>query len=268
MAFSALLPSRGWSQAPSPESKFEIASVKMTKAGGEGRSGGLEPGGRFTVTGFTLRELIGFAYASEGRPRIGSQLSGGPVWVDKDQFDIDARAAGLGAENSNGAAGAASQADMRAIDLIRAMLRSLLIERFHVAVHEETRQMPSYTLTMVKDGVMGPQLHRTDTPCAPDSIEMCGGFQILAPGRVTGRKVPVKMVAGMLGQLAQEAGGDNRPVTDATGLTGNVDLDLNWTPDGASIFTAIQEQLGLKFVSARAPVSVLVIDHADHPTPN
>src|SRR5204863_1088800 len=108
---------------------------------------------------------------------------------------------------------------------------------------------------------------KTEVSCTPESTELCGGFEMLGPGKIRGHIVPMKLVAGMLGQRAQEAG-DGRPVTDATGLAGNVDLDLTWSPDGASIFTVIQEQLGLRLVSGRAPASVLVVDRADHPTTN
>jgi uncharacterized protein (TIGR03435 family) len=261
---------------------FEVASVKVSKGGDVGFHGGLEPGGRFTVTGMTLRELIGFAYSIGGRPRNGSEISGGPAWIDTEQFDIEARAAGLGAENSNAAAGAASSADLQAVDKVRSMVRTLLADRFHVVVHEETRQLPSYSLTLSKPGTLGPRLHVTDVSCAPlsndsppaapdDGKAGCGGFRMLGPGRLTGHVVSMKMLAGMIGgQLAAESGGDSRPVTDATGIIGHVDVDFNWTPEqaGASIFTAVQEQLGLTLVSSRAPVQVLIIDRADHPTEN
>jgi uncharacterized protein (TIGR03435 family) len=259
-----------WAQTLQPA--FEVASIKVSKGVEPGLHGGLEPGGRFTVNGITLRELIGFAYPSDGgRPRNGSEISGGPAWLGTDQIDIDARAAGLGAENSNVAVGAASQADLQAIDRVRLMMRSLLADRFHVAVHEETRQLPSYSLMLVKAGVLGPQLHQTSVSCTRESTDGCGGFHMLGPGRRSGHVVSMKMLAGMIGgQLAAESGGDNRPVTDATGISGNVDVEFNWTPEqaSASVFTAIQEQLGLKLVSSRAPVQVLIIDRADHPTEN
>jgi uncharacterized protein (TIGR03435 family) len=251
---------------------FEVVSIKVSKGVDAGLHRGLQPGGRFTIDGITLRELIGFAYPADGgRPRNGSEISGGPAWLDADQFDIDARAAGLGAENSNAAVGAASQEDLQAINVVRLMVRSLLADRFHVAVHEETRQLPSYSLMLVKAGVLGPQLHQTSVSCTRQSTDGCGGFQMLGPGKRRGHVVTMKMVAGMIsGELAAESAGDSRPVIDATNITGNVDVEFSWTPEptGPSLFTAIQEQLGLKLVGSRAPVQVLIVDRADHPTEN
>jgi uncharacterized protein (TIGR03435 family) len=177
-----------------------------------------------------------------------------------------------------------------------AMGRALLTERFKLIVHYETRELPIYALVMARtDGRIGPQLHPVEVDCiaqraaqraavgsAPPSpgslppIPPCFIGQF--PGNWTGLAVTMSQVASALQ-------GD-RLVVDRTGLSGQFDLTLSYTPDqmpsqgpppgapplppidpnGPSIFTALQEQLGLKLESTKGPVDVLVIDHVEHPS--
>jgi uncharacterized protein (TIGR03435 family) len=182
------------------------------------------------------------------------------------------------------------------------MLRTLLADRFKLAVHNENREMPIFALVVAHaDGKLGPQIHQSATDCdalrgagrgrgapsgppAPNERPQCGIR--MAPGNM--------LVGGStLAQFANSIGGFvGRIVVDHTGLTGAYDFDLKWTPDvirvenrppgapdplingvpidpnGPSIFTAVQEQLGLKLDSQMGPVAVLVIDRVEHPIEN
>jgi uncharacterized protein (TIGR03435 family) len=266
---------------------FEVASVKPNKSG-EAQLAGImfPPGGRFMARNATLRELILAAYG-EAIPLHDSQIVGGPVWVNSDRFDIDAKAA---SEPPPGAVGPPP--------LMFAMLRTLLRERFKLSAHLQTREMPIYALVMARsDGRLGPQLRQSDVDCdavratrarggppqppAAGEAPLCGS--IAGPGRLTARAATLVALAGWyLSGIA------NRIVIDRTGLTGVFDWTLEWSPEalpqplrasgapptppgdpnGPSIFTALQEQLGLKLESARGPVDVLVIDSVQQPTPD
>jgi uncharacterized protein (TIGR03435 family) len=166
----------------------------------------------------------------------------------------------------------------------------MLADRFRLTVHNETRQLPVYALVVARrDRRLGPQLHKVEIDCAAEyenargrvppepGKAACGGFTGRGPGRMTGHAVTMSMLATSF------PGSVGRIVVDRTGLGGVFDLDLTWLPeqmpqraeppsnaplpaDGPSIFTAVQEQLGLKLDSQRSPVDVLVIDRAEHPT--
>jgi uncharacterized protein (TIGR03435 family) len=268
----------------------------------------MQPGGRFTATGVTLRMLIGIAYGTP-QPLPNSQMLGGPKWIESDRFDVVAKAEG----------------DVQPGPEARSsMLRALLADRFKLAVHNESRELPIYALAKSRsDGKLGPQLSPATVDCAalaaargrggappPGSADGAGvpGRGPVARGGAIGPGGPGFDAAGrpicgtMVGPATITAGGQTiaqlatllsgrlgRPVVDRTGLTGTFDLTLTWTPDqipqgqpgppppgapplppidpnGPSIFTAVQEQLGLKLESAKGPVDVLVIDRAEHPT--
>ena len=175
------------------------------------------------------------------------------------------------------------------------MMQSLLAERFKLAAHTETRQLPIYTLMLAKaDGRPGPQLRPSTTDCealrgqgrgrgsappGPGERPPCG--MAMGPGRLISGSTPLSQLIAALSQAVR------RVVIDRTNLKGNFDIDLIWTPDqmpagwpppgvnvpaidpnGPSIFTALQEQLGLKLESQTGPVDVLVIDHVEQPTPD
>ena len=275
-----------------PGPAFEVASVKPNTSRDGERGLDLSPGGRFTATYATLRDLITLAYQlPTGHLRHDSQIVGGPGWINSDRFDIVAKAdpspAGSVADRP---AGAVRPRDVDAIDQFRLTLRKLLADRFRLTVHNETRQLPVYALVLARrDRRLGPQLHKVEIDCAAQyenargpappapGTAACGGFTGLGPGRMTGHAVTMSMLATSF------PGSVGRVVVDRTGLGGVFDLDLTWLPeqtpqraepppnaplpgDGPSIFTAVQEQLGLKLDSQRSSVDVLVIDRAEHPT--
>jgi uncharacterized protein (TIGR03435 family) len=255
---SAQAPTSGDGHGPA----FEVASVKPNKSGDVQALMFPQPGGRFTATNVTLRSLIIGAYQLQD-----SQLSGGPDWLDRDRFDIAAKAGGDPSP-----------------DQFVAMLQTLLSDRFKVALHHEARVVPIYALLLARrDGRLGPRLRPSDAKCGaaastyfpvvpdPSAPPPCGDFR-MGPGSLVARGMTMARLAGL---LAPRVG---RVVVDATALSEAFDIELDWTPDqlqqtdnpqpndAPSLFTALQEELGLKLESTRGPVDVLVIDRAERPT--
>jgi uncharacterized protein (TIGR03435 family) len=254
---------------------FEVASVKPNKSGDSPGILGAQPGGRFTATNQTLRFLIRNAYQVQD-----FQIAGAPDWIASDRFDIVAKA--------NGNPPIAAPVGQAGPMLV--MLRSLLADRFKLVVHHEMRDLPIYALVLASsDRRLGAQLRPVAVDCAAVAAARARGGPLPPPpqpnerltcgmrfgaGRISGGALQLSQVANILSQSVQ------RVVMDRTGLVGAFDVDLTWTPDqlssGAaaasidpnrpSIFTAVQEQLGLKLESTKGPVDVLVIDHVEHPT--
>jgi uncharacterized protein (TIGR03435 family) len=246
---------------------FDVASVKVNHSGARTtRIASPRGTGRFDVTNAMVHTLILNAYGLQD-----FQLTGGPAWISDTRFDIAARTSpGTSRED------------------ISAMLRSLLVERFHLATHREPREMPTYTLTLArKDGRVGPQLKTSPTPCPAATPAAQGPPPVSPSGQVLCgiSMTPSELNAGNLtmARLATTLSGIvGRMVTDETGLTGPYDLHLTFTPENpgssvagppvatddnaASIFAALTEQLGLKLEPRRAPVDVVVIDGIEMPT--
>jgi uncharacterized protein (TIGR03435 family) len=256
--------------ATASRAAFEVASIKPNKAAPGLRIWRPLPGGRFMASNMPLRELIRLAYGADTF-RIPAQMEGGPGWVGSDRFDIEAKA---------------EHEDATARDML-AMLRTLLEDRFKLKAHSESRELPIYRLVLAKkDGSLGPQLTRPAVECvragAPppadgkETAPRCG-VTSPAPGVLIARGVTMAQVAAYL-PLFPVVG---RIVRDETALTGAFDLKLEYTPalvqgpnpgafvtnpdadSGVSLFTAMQEQLGLKLDAQKGPVDVLVIDHVE-----
>jgi uncharacterized protein (TIGR03435 family) len=231
-----------------------------------------------TGTNVLLRDLIRFAYYVYGGDwdlRIA-----GPEWIKTARYDIEAT---TGGQVNQGQA--------------MSMLRRLLADRYGLKVHYENRERPVYNMVLARDDKqLGPRLQRSSIDCkaleaaaqaarakgepppigppAPGERPVCG--TIGAPGTTSSGGLTMEQLAL---QLARTVG---RPVVDKTGLAGPYDWDLKWAPelqpspdgapvvgaDGVSIFTALQEQLGLRLEAARGPVEVLVIDAVEQPTEN
>jgi uncharacterized protein (TIGR03435 family) len=219
---------------------FEVASIKPSAEMGRGMSFQKKPGGTITTTNTTLKDLMVFAY--DVRP---FQISGGPSWVESAGFNIIAKPEG----------GEPPPEQMRT------MLQKLLADRFQMTLHRETREMPVYALVVAKGG---PKFHASTS----DHLSISGGR-----GQIVFQNVPIKLLAE---NLAQKLG---RTVLDKTDLKGSYDFTLHWideksgTPEsadtsGPSIFTALQEELGLKLDSTKGPVEILVIDRAAKPSEN
>jgi uncharacterized protein (TIGR03435 family) len=267
-----------FAQAPANPS-FEVASVKRNTSGTTQIAVNVSPGGRFTVANMPLRTLIMNAYQLQS-----SQLISAPDWIATERFDIVAKMA----EDTNSAQGAARPWDTRL------MLRPLLAERFRLEVHNEQRELAIYALVVArKDGQLGASLRRSNIDCValaatappapqpPNADRPTCGMR-LGPGRLTAGAIPLSQFTNALAPFLE------RIVINRTELAGNFDIDLSWTPEqvaqgppppgapplpasdpnGPSIFTAVQEQLGLKLESTNGSVDVLVIDHVEQPTPD
>lgn len=224
-------------------------------------------GGVYVGTNLTLHQLVTEAYRL--RP---FQVIGGPGWIKLDRFDINAKAP----------EGATGRPDP--------MLRTLLADRFKLRAHTETKEQQVYALVLARaDGRLGPKLVASTQECgaparggapgaaAPPPREPCGMNM-----NGTGTTAMLKGIGQPLARLATTLSGSGVEgiMVDRTGLTGNFDIELQWTPenlrsaaaavggDGPSLFTALQEQLGLKLESSRGPVEYLVIDSAEQPSPD
>jgi uncharacterized protein (TIGR03435 family) len=268
-------------QSPSRPT-FGAASIKVNRATAGLVRVSMSPG-RYSAVNVTLRLMLRQAY---GIPDF--RMSGGPNWIDVDRFDVEARADDAAAQGQP----------------VTLMLRSLLEERFKLTVYTETRDSPIYALVVARsDGKprseikLGSQLRRSGADCLPPTApagapappppppgagagrgDQCPSIQ--GPGLISGRKMTMARLADALAPSV------SRVVIDRTSLDGNFDLDLQWLPDqprqggplanGAggfvpspdlpSIFTAVQEQLGLKLDSQRGPADILVIERAEKPT--
>jgi uncharacterized protein (TIGR03435 family) len=221
-----------------------------------------------------LKEMIVIAYRIQP-----FQISGGPPWFDSARYDIVAK----------------PETKPKKDDL-QLMLQSLLADRFQLKIRRETRELPVYAMALArKDGKLGPQLIESkEGACTPpDPTRMppppepgkpptlfCGQM-MMSPRHLTVVSAPV---ANMIPMLSRMLG---RTVIDKTGLTGKFDITMDWTPDegqamqlppdapkpsqtdtGPSIFTAMQEQLGLKLESQKGPVEIFIVEHAEKPSEN
>lgn len=239
-------------QQPAPKPAFEVATVKANLSKGTDASMRVDPGGRFRAVNAPVFWLIAGAYGTFQGPLRPSQVAGAPGWLESERYDINAKAADA----------AALPIDATVVTM-RPFLQSLLEDRFSLRAHFETRQLPIYALVRVKpEGPLGPTFRASSIDCAkePAACGFRGG-----PGRVTGTAINNEVLMQLMA-LATD-----RVVVDRTGLTGRFDIELEWSADQIatdrpSIFTAVQEQLGLKLESTRGPVDVLVIDHIDRPT--
>jgi uncharacterized protein (TIGR03435 family) len=249
---------------------FEVASIKPIKEltpQSPGFGCGFQ-GGRFKAFG-TASWLITCAYGIPAA-RAQQQIVGAPEWFVMDLFEIIANSAPDNVPRS------------QSEGLV--MLRTLLADRFKLAVHRETKEVPTYALVMARsDGTRGPQLRSTPQDCAawiaaggrPGPKPSTPGYRPCGFGRlnrstITNTALPLSRFADFLSPRV------GRVVQDRTGLTGYFDLDLQYTPEpvalgspverGPSLFAALQDQLGLKLESSKDSVDFLVIDHVEHPT--
>jgi uncharacterized protein (TIGR03435 family) len=258
-AFAGLLLASAWSvalvgQAPAPPPAFDLADVHVrgrTSNPTPFMSGGVLRGGRYDLRNATMLDMIQLAYDVSDSERI----LGGPNWLERDRFDIVAKA---------------SPATPR--DQVNLMLQSLLADRFKLVVHQDVRPMSGYALTVGKGK---PKMKEANSPggcqpgpppapgTVPSFLAICHGVTMEAFARL------LHDIGG--GYIAQ-------PITDLTGLKGLWDFEVRWTPrpflaqaggDGISIFDAVDQQLGLKIEQQRLSTAVLVVDSVNQkPTDN
>ena len=230
-----LLLMTGVGQLQGPQ--FEVASIRAVPHGQEGMTS-LDPygGGPLTVKNGTLQYLITMAYGVQPK-----QILGQPDWLGVRQYDVSAKPEGDG---------------RLTFEQMRPMLQRLLVQRFHLAVHRELREEAGSALVVAKGGTkLTPGKEGTANYILRDGI-----------------RSPGMSLAGLATMLAIPAG---KPVVDRTGVEGLYEIKLSFAPDGVaesslpSLFTAVEQQMGLKLVPQKVPVEVLVIDHVEsEPTEN
>jgi uncharacterized protein (TIGR03435 family) len=231
---------------------FEVASIRPALSGGGEPSIVASPGGRLVATNITLERLVRWAYSASSL-----RISGQPDWFSGDRFDVVAKAP-----------------DGTANDQLAPMLQRLLADRFKLSLHRETKESLVYALVVGKSGFKLREIEYRGT----------GPTRLMRKGAMVELSYPAGAdLAQFAAFLSGQAG---RPVLDRTGLTGVFDIKLEFAPEPPaaladtgtgqapndttwpSIFTAVQEQLGLRIESAKGPVETLVIDHAEKPDAN
>jgi uncharacterized protein (TIGR03435 family) len=265
-------------QAPASSSapRFEVASVKPNRSGDPHGTVVVQPGGRYAAVNITVNQLISDAYGLQS-----GQLVGGPDWTRIERVDVTATAGGdiqPGAVDGSGSS------------RLQLMLQALLTERFKLVVHRESREQSIYALVLAKsDGTLGSKMRVSTADCAAATRGRAGEPPPGPPSFTAPVMCAVRVGHGRLAAgdvtLAQLAAGLSstvqRVVRDRTGLMGRYSMEVSFTPErmpqasgtnagatspvaidpnGTSIFTVLQEELGLKLESARGPVDVVVID--------
>jgi uncharacterized protein (TIGR03435 family) len=251
---------------PQTQPSFAVASIKPSNSADQRLRKKILPE-QVTVSNVTVKGLIEIAYNLKD-----FQISGGPSWMDSALFDIDARPEGIANPGL--------------------MLQSLLAERFQLVVRHDTKELPVYALVVAKNGPKFKDAHESD----PNIPELNGRSDIPAGsrmrvnivrrGRLTTQGSDMTTLASQLSRFL------GRTVVDKTGLKGSYDLKLEWAPDenqvanfqelgvpegagappadwpGPTLFTALEEQLGLKIDSQKGPVEVLVVERVEKPSAN
>lgn len=251
--------------------QFEVASIKPAAPDARGMYTLPGPGGGISFTNMTLKELIAWAW------RIQPFQISGPSWIDSIHYDVIAKPESKPQRSE-----------------IAEMVKALLKDRFQLTSHIETKELSVYALVLAsRDGKLGPGLTEAKAgsctqpdpaappgPAAPQSLS-CGQF-LMNSTRFAAVSIPISRMTPMLSRTL------GRTVLDKTGLSGNFDVTVEWAPeqnpglqlsadapaltvqnsDRPSIFTAFQEQLGLKLESAKGPVEIFVVDGVSKPSEN
>jgi bla regulator protein BlaR1 len=270
-------PSRAQSPAPTttPAPSFDVASIKPDHSGTGLFRIKAEPG-RFVANNVTLRFLLQYAYRVKD-----AQILGAPGWIDSEHYDIEAKVG----DSSSGVQRKLTSDEEGA--QLRLMLRSLLADRFKLTLHHDTKELPLYALVVAKNGSKLHESAVTPDDTAPPSSLTPDGPPPRNSMRMMGRG-NLSINAGNLDTFAELLSHQlGLLIVNKTGLKGNYDFTLKWTPDegrgpggpsgdtapppdasGPSIFTALREQLGLKLESQKGPVDTIVIDHVERPSEN
>ncbi len=272
--------------------EFEVATVKPNRSADRMVMIQNGAGGRFVAKNVSLKMLMRMAYKVQD-----FQISGGPAWISSERYDIEAKPESPSIDDMRKLTDEQREAFM---EQQRLRLQALLADRFQLKLHPETKELPVYALVIAKNG---PKLQESKIePAGSEPPPNPAGSKGSVPrfkgqgmrmgrGELSGQSAPISILADT---LSNQIG---RTVIDKTGLKGRYDFTLKWTPDetqgqmfkgpgdggegrppsdaaptpdasGPSVFTAIQEQLGLKLESQKGPVQVLVIDQVEKPTEN
>ena len=240
---------------PKATPSFEVATIKPSKPDEQGKAFVVQ-GNRFRTVNTSLAEMMSFAYGIHAK-----QVMGAPAWFDADKFDLDAKPEGEGAPNDTQWKG---------------MLQKLLVERFKLTFHHDKRELSVYVLAASRGG---PKLNKSEG----DPNGLPGLFFRGRPGDLVVHNATMGDFTGLLQNAVLD-----RPVVDQTGIPGRWDFTLNWTPDDSqfggmaakipppadgaiappALYTAVQEQIGLKLDATKASADVFVIDHIEKPSDN
>jgi bla regulator protein blaR1 len=288
VVYGLLHPSQNQNASPAPTPTapalaFDVVSIKPVKSdnGGMSRTRFMMTPDGLEFSNVTVRNLIRMAYGVEDH-----QITGAPGGLDSDRYNVETKL-----EPSVMEAFRKLSPDDQGIAQ-QNMMQAILADRFQLKIHRDSKELPVYALVVAKNG---PKLHEAkpgDTyPNGikrPDGTRLGGGSIRVGRGELTAQGLPMASIAM---SLSRQVG---RTVRDKTGLTGIYDFTLHWTPEegtapmmgtpaggpqgpnsatppdssGPSIFTAIQEQLGLKLESQKGPVEMIVIDHVEKPSEN
>jgi uncharacterized protein (TIGR03435 family) len=261
-----------------PVPSFEVATVKPNASGGH-REHVWVNDNSYRIENLTLRQIIRNAYGVQS----DAQLSTGSEAVLDARFDLNAKVD----DNDFAQMRKLPREDrVRAIEL---MLQSLLVERFHLKVHFETKDLPVFALVVDKGGpkfeaaVPADGTQAAPTATTPTKPAHNGGMTVNSNSVKADLTAYDREMYWLVGTLSRQPEMDGRIVVDKTGLTGRYDYSLHWAPqrltasngtaaadvpDGPSLFTALREQLGLKLESQKADVEIVVVDHVEAPSPN
>ena len=239
--------------APSAQLAFDVASIKENKTIADGGSMRLMPGGGINAEHIPARGLMTIAYHLQP-----FQLTGAPDWAAETYYDVIAKPAGAATRDQG-----------------FEMLQALLVDRFRLTFHRETRDVDGFALVQARPGALGPNLRRSTVDCENREIfaatQRCkeGGINMSPAG------TSMKAVGSQIWSLLQVVIGQvHAPVSDDTQLSGPFDFDIQWSNDVAStnelpsIHTALQEQLGLKLEKRRVPAEMFIVDRFERATPD
>lgn len=269
LSATAVISASGGAQTFPPLS-FEVATVKPLDATNPHPPSVTISGDRFSATGMSVKELIKIAY--DLNYGADQQVSGGPPWTQSERFDIEAK--------EDPALGEKLQklsSEERGKQL-REMLRGLLADRFKLQIHHASTELAVYELVTAKSGSkLMPSVAQSSPGNAESSKKPRSWIRFAGKGLLEGNDADAPTLVTAL-SMQPEIGG--RLVIDRTGLTGKYDFTLKWTPDmgqgadlpsadaGPTLFTALQDELGLKLQPTKAPVDVIIIDHVELPSAN
>jgi uncharacterized protein (TIGR03435 family) len=264
LLFERATPETEWTIPPPPvrlppmaadaNPSFEVATIKPSKPDEPGKLFGVR-GAHFKTINTTLTDLITFAYGVQQK-----QVVGQPEWMDKDKWDIEAQPDVAGAPNKQ---------------QVSTMVQKLLADRFQLKFHKDTKELSAYVLTVTKTG--------NKMTAGSDDPNQLPGLFFRGLGVLTVQNATMQDFAGLMQSAVLD-----RPVVDQTSLPGKWNFLLKWTPDESQfggmgvkvpppsdapdapppLFTAIQEQIGLKLDAGKAQVPVLVIDKVEKPSDN
>jgi uncharacterized protein (TIGR03435 family) len=256
---------------PSAEPQFEVAAIRRNVDASPAKNIGIAPGGRVIVKNLPVRFMIRFAYNVQD-----FQISGGPSWMNTDAYDINAKAP-----------------EIAGLQQIRPLLQTLLEDRFKLVVHHETKEVLTYELLPSKSGLkVTPSKDGSCVVPDPNNLpkpgeplpHFCGNIGMRA-NLIEAYAVPMDRFVATLSTVL------GRAVIDKTGIKRDVDIHLEFTPDEInggpafgptdpaatppvadlsrpSIFVAVQEQLGLKLETKKAPGDLLVVNQLERPSEN